>query len=59
MLEEPVAVAVDSRGLIYICDRQTSSIVRYRLSSELGENVLPEDPWTISFYNSTSAPLST
>ncbi|MBT6003037.1 MAG: hypothetical protein HOG76_09395 [Candidatus Marinimicrobia bacterium] len=44
MLEEPVAVAVDSRGLIYICDRQTSSIVRYRLSSELGENVLPEDP---------------
>ncbi len=44
VLEEPVAVAVDGRGMVYICDLQSSSIIRYRLSNELDENVLPEDP---------------
>jgi len=43
VLKKPVAVAVDSRGLIYVCDEQTSSIVRYRLSNVVDENIVPID----------------
>ncbi len=40
-LEKPRAVAVDSRGVIYICDTPSSSILRYRLSNQLDENLNP------------------
>lgn len=42
-LEGPVAVTVDDRGLVYICDLPSSSIIRYKLSNELDENALPEN----------------
>ena len=41
MLEQPRAVTVDSRGVIYICDTPTSSILRFRLSNQLDENLNP------------------
>lgn len=40
-LMEPQAVAVDSRGIIYICDTITGRIVRYRLSNQLDEDLQP------------------
>ena len=40
---EPCAVAVDKRGVIYVCDRGNSSIYRYQLSNSLDEDIQPED----------------
>ena len=40
-LEKPRAVTVDSRGVIYICDTPTSRILRYRLSNQLDEDLIP------------------
>ena len=40
-LEYPSAVAVDSRGVIYVCDSPTGSIIRFRLSNQLDENLIP------------------
>lgn len=42
LLESPRAVAVDSRGIVYVCDTPNSSIVRYRLSNTLDENITPD-----------------
>lgn len=38
---EPEALAVDSRGILYICDTETGRILRYRLSNQLDENLVP------------------
>jgi len=40
---EPCAVAVDKRGVLYVCDRGNSSIYRYQLSNSLDEDIKPED----------------
>ncbi len=40
-LEYPSAVAVDEKGVIYVCDPSSSSIVRFRLSNQLDENLNP------------------
>lgn len=38
---EPRAVTVDNRGIIYICDTETGRILRYRLSNQLDEDLVP------------------
>ncbi|MFQ6616150.1 MAG: NHL repeat-containing protein [Fidelibacterota bacterium] len=43
ILESPRAVAVDSRGIVYVCDTPRSRIVRYRLSNALDENITPDN----------------
>lgn len=43
IFESPEAVAVDSRGTVYVCDTPSSRIIRYRLSSVLDENLVPEE----------------
>ena len=40
---DPCAVAVDKRGVVYVCDRGNSSIYRYQLSNNLDEDIQPED----------------
>ena len=40
---EPCAVAVDNRGVVYVCDRGNSSIYRYQLSNSLDEDIKTED----------------
>ena len=40
---EPCAVAVDQRGILYVCDRGNGSIYRYQLSNNLDEDIKPED----------------
>lgn len=41
ILQSPRAVAVDDRGIVYVCDTPNSRIVRYRLSNVLDENLIP------------------
>ena len=43
IMVEPCAVAVDKRGVLYVCDRGNSSIYRYKLSNSLDEEIKPED----------------
>ena len=43
LMVEPCAVAVDQRGILYVCDRGNSSIYRYQLSNNLDEDIKPED----------------
>lgn len=43
ILQSPRAVAVDDRGVIYVCDTPNSRIVRYRLSNILEEDIIPEN----------------
>ena len=39
--DSPRAVAVDDNGVVYICDTPSSSILRYRLSNQLNEDLNP------------------
>jgi len=41
LLEEPRAVTVDNRGIVYVVDTPMRRIVRYRLSNQLDENLNP------------------
>ena len=43
LMTEPCAVAVDQRGVLYVCDRANGSIYRYQLSNSLDEDITPED----------------
>ena len=43
VMVEPCAVAVDQRGLLYVCDRASSAIYRFQLSNSLDEDITPED----------------
>ena len=43
IMSEPCAVAVDQRGVLYVCDRENSAIYRYQLSNNLDEDITPED----------------
>lgn len=42
-IERPAGIAVDDRGVIYVCDPPTGRIMRYQLSNELDENLYQED----------------
>ncbi len=43
ILGTPRGLAVDERGIIYVCDTANSRIVRYRLSNTVDENVIPDE----------------
>ena len=43
LLASPSAVAVDNRGIIYVCDPERSSIVRFSLSNVLDDDLQPEN----------------
>ncbi|MEE2876702.1 MAG: NHL repeat-containing protein [Candidatus Neomarinimicrobiota bacterium] len=43
ILDTPRGLAVDDRGIIYVCDTVNSRIVRYRLSNTVDENVIPDE----------------
>ncbi|MBH31003.1 MAG: hypothetical protein CMG71_03310 [Candidatus Marinimicrobia bacterium] len=43
ILDAPRGLAVDERGIIYICDTVNSRIVRYRLSNTVDENIIPDE----------------
>ena len=42
-LVRPVSVAVDERGVIYVCDPAQSAVLRYTLSTRLDENLIDID----------------
>jgi hypothetical protein len=43
ILNNPVAVAIDERGVVYVCNDGDSSIYRFKLSNSLDEDLKPED----------------
>jgi len=43
ILNEPVAVTVDHRGVVYVCDKGDGAIYRFKLSNTLNEDITPED----------------
>jgi len=43
ILNEPVAVTVDQRGVVYVCDKGDGAIYRFKLSNTLDEDITPED----------------
>ena len=43
IMSKPVAVGVDKRGVVYVCDRGDKSVYRFKLSNSLDEDLKPED----------------
>ena len=43
IMNEPVAAAVDQRGILYVCDMNKSAIYRFKLSNTLNEDLEQED----------------
>lgn len=43
LLERPTAVTVDKRGVVYVCDPSVSSILRFKLSNTLDEDLQPNE----------------
>ncbi len=43
IMTDPVAVTVDDRGVIYVCDKTEGAIFRYKLSNSLDEDIIPEN----------------
>jgi len=43
IMTDPVAVTVDDRGVIYVCDKTEGAIFRYKLSNSLDEDIIPEE----------------
>ena len=43
IMNEPVAAAVDQRGILYVCDINESAIYRFKLSNTLNEDLEQED----------------
>ena len=43
ILNEPVAVAVDQRGVLYVCDKGNGAIYRFKLSNTLNDEITLED----------------
>ena len=43
IMSNPVAVTVDSKGVVYICDSEDGAIYRYKLSNSLDEDLNPEE----------------
>jgi streptogramin lyase len=38
-----IAVTVDERGVVYVCDKGNGAIYRFKLSNSLDEDLKPED----------------
>ena len=43
ILNTPVAVAVDERGVLYVCNSGDSTVHRFKLSNSLDEDLETED----------------
>jgi glucose/arabinose dehydrogenase len=43
IMNEPVSVTVDKRGVVYVCDKEDGAIYRFKLSNTLGEDIKTED----------------
>ena len=43
IMMDPVAVTVDERGVVYVCDKGNGAIYRFKLSNSLDEDLKPED----------------
>ena len=43
IMVNPVALAVDNRGILYACDSQNGAIYRFKLSNTLDEDLTSED----------------
>ena len=43
IMNQPVAIAVDNRGILYVCDKGDKSIYRFKLSNNLDEDIIIED----------------
>ena len=43
IMQQPVAVSVDQRGIVYVCDRSEGAVYRFKLSNTLDEDIIIED----------------
>ena len=43
IMNDPVALTVDNKGVIYVCDSDGGAIYRYKLSNSLDEDLNPEE----------------
>ena len=43
IMNAPVAITVDDRGVLYVCDEADKSIYRFKLSNNLDEDIIIED----------------
>jgi len=43
IMNEPVSVTVDKRGVVYVCDKEDGAIYRFKLSNTLDEDLKTED----------------
>ena len=43
IMNQPVAVTVDQKGIVYVCDQIDGTVYRYKLSNTLDEDLTPED----------------
>ena len=43
IMDTPVAITVDDRGILYVCDEADKSIYRFKLSNNLDEDIIIED----------------
>lgn len=43
IMDKVSAIAVDNRGVVYVCDRGNGSIYRFVLSSSLDDDIIPKD----------------
>ena len=41
--KKPVAVTVDNRGVVYVCDKDNKAILRFKLSNSLDEDLILDD----------------
>jgi hypothetical protein len=43
IMNKPVAVTVDNRGVVYVCDEEDKTIYRFKLSNNLNEDIVIEN----------------
>ena len=43
IMDKVSAIAVDNRGVVYVCDRGSGSVFRFVLSSSLDDDIIPKD----------------
>ena len=43
IMNQPAAVTVDKRGVVYVCDRGDGAVYRFKLSNSLDEDLKPDD----------------
>jgi DNA-binding beta-propeller fold protein YncE len=43
IMNQPVAVTVDKRGVVYVCDRGDGAVYRFKLSNSIDEDLKPDD----------------